>query len=77
MNANSFINAFGGHLMRAATRAAIALGIAKGIDTLANRGKDPSEMTPEERRQADKARKDTRQMVKRARQAARITRRLR
>lgn len=39
----------------------------------ANRGKDPAD-DPEKRQQALKAQKDTRVMVKRARQAARITR---
>ncbi|MEZ5724633.1 MAG: hypothetical protein R3E47_06005 [Paracoccaceae bacterium] len=77
MNMNQFMNVFGRHLMRAATRAAVAIGITKGIEYAANRGKDPAQMTPEERQQALKAQKDTRAMVKRARQAARITRKIR
>ena len=77
MNMNQFMNVFVRHLMRAATRAAVAIGITKGIEYAANRGKDPAQMTPEERQQALKAQKDTRAMVKRARQAARITRRIR
>lgn len=77
MNANQFVNAFGRHLMQAVIRAAVAVGIAKGIDAVANRGKAPADMTPEERQLAEKARRDTRAMVKRARQAARITRKIR
>ena len=51
----------------------INLGINKGIDAVANRGKAPAQMTPEEQQAAQA----TRAAVKRARQAARITRRLR
>jgi hypothetical protein len=77
MNLNQFAGTFGRHLLKAATRAAVAIGIAKGIEYAANRGKDPAQMTPEERQLAAKAKHDTRTMVKRARQAARITRRMR
>ncbi|TXB71298.1 hypothetical protein FQV27_00410 [Paracoccus aurantiacus] len=63
--------------MKAVTRAALAIGITKGIDYVANRGKDPAKMTAEERKLAQKAKHDTRKMVKRARQAARISRRIR
>lgn len=47
--------------------------VNKGIDYASRRGKPEAEMTPAERVQAQKAR----QMAKRARKAARITRRLR
>ena len=53
------------------------LGIKKGIDLLANRGKDPAQMTPTERAAAAKTQQTAREAVKRARQAARITRKLR
>ncbi|MBP9182043.1 MAG: hypothetical protein KBF78_02835 [Fuscovulum sp.] len=47
-------------------------GINAGIDHLSRRGKPPAEMTPAERQQAQQAR----DLAKRARQAARLTRRL-
>ena len=77
MNMNQFGGTFARHLMKAVTRAAVAIGITKGIEYMANRGKAPAEMTPEERQLAAKAKHDARTMVKRARQAARITRRIR
>ena len=77
MNANQFVSAFGRHLMQAVIRAAVAVGIAKGIDAVANRGKDPAQMTPTERAAAAKTQQTAREAVKRARQAARITRKLR
>lgn len=77
MNMNQFGTAFGRHLMRAATRAAMAVGITKGIGYLARRGKDPAKMTEAEKREAQKMTKNSRQAIKRARQAARITRRMR
>lgn len=77
MNLNQLGGAFGRHLLNAVVRAAVAVGIAKGIEYAANRGKDPAKMTPEERKLAEKANRDTRAVVKRARQAARITRRMR
>lgn len=51
----------------------VNIGINKGIDAVANRGKSPQSMTPEERQAAQ----TTRAAVKRARQAARLTRRMR
>ncbi|MDF2140016.1 hypothetical protein [Paenirhodobacter sp. CAU 1674] len=54
-------------------RRLLNLGITKGIDMAAGKGKSQAQMTPEERKQAQNARA----AVKRARQAARITRRLR
>lgn len=54
-------------------RRLVNLGMTKGIDTVANRGKAPRSMTPEERQAAQ----NTRAAVKRARQAARLTRRMR
>jgi hypothetical protein len=53
-------------------RRTINTGINKGIALAARKGKPASEATPEDRKQAASAR----QMAKRARQAARITRRL-
>lgn len=77
MNMNQFGGAFGRHLMRAATRALMAVGITKGIDYIARRGKQPEKMTEAERKQAQKMSKTSRNAIKRARQAARITRRMR
>lgn len=77
MNMNQFGGAFGRQLMQAVTRAAIAIGITKGIAYIANRGKDPARMTEAEKREAAKISKDSRAVIKRARQAARITRRMR
>jgi hypothetical protein len=68
MNANQIINM----VMRMLGRRLINGGINKGIDLAAGRGKPAAEMTPEEHAQATQAR----QLAKRARQAARITRRL-
>jgi hypothetical protein len=53
-------------------RKAMNKGIRMGVETLATRGKPAAEMTPEDRAQAAR----TREMAKRARQAAKITRRL-
>jgi len=58
--------------MRIFGRRMINLGVSKGIDAAAGRGKPASEMTPEERAQAQSAR----QAAKRARQAVRLARRL-
>ncbi|WP_225972641.1 hypothetical protein [Paracoccus jeotgali] len=77
MNLNQLGGPFGRRIIRSLMRAAMAVGIAKGINTVANRGKDPASMTPAERAQAKKTQKNSRDMVKRARQAARITRRIR
>ncbi|MFV0294442.1 MAG: hypothetical protein ACK5II_15030 [Paracoccus sp. (in: a-proteobacteria)] len=77
MNPNQLMNGFGRHFMRSIMRIAMAFGITKGIELLATRGKDPEQMTDEERQLANKTRKNSRQAIKRARQAARITRRIR
>lgn len=77
MNANQLGGVFGRHLINAVTRAAMAIGITKGIEYLARRGKDPAQMTDAERREAANLSKTSRQAIKRARQAARITRRMR
>jgi hypothetical protein len=50
----------------------IGRGINAGIDYAARRGKPASEMTPEERQQAQKGR----QLAKRARQMAKMGRRM-
>ena len=47
-------------------------GISAGIDMASRRGKDPAQMTPEERQQAQSAK----QTAKRARQAMRLGRRI-
>ncbi|WBU57436.1 hypothetical protein [Paracoccus sediminicola] len=73
MNLNHIINM----VMRQVTRRATNAGIDKGLDMLARRGKDPADMTDQERREMANSKKSTRQMVKRARKAARITRRIR
>ncbi len=77
MNINGFVNQFGKHLVQAVIRAGMAVGIAKGIELLANRGKDPAQMTPEEQAAAARTQRSAREAVKRARQAARITRKFR
>lgn len=53
-------------------RKAVNTGVNKGIDFAARRGKAPAEMTPGERSQAQ----DARELAKRARKAARLTRRI-
>lgn len=67
MNLNQIINM----VIRMVMRRGINMGINKGIDLAARRGKAPSAMTPEERKQAQKAK----QTAAKARKAARITRR--
>ena len=59
-------------VIRMFTRRMINLGVNKGIDVAARRGKPEAEMTPEEREQSRAARV----AAKRARQAVRIGRRL-
>jgi hypothetical protein len=54
------------------SRIFVRKAVNKGIDYAARRGKDPAQMTPAERKQAG----DARALAKRARQAARITRRM-
>lgn len=53
-------------------RRAVNSGINKGISHFAGKGKPAGQMTPQERSQAAKGR----EMQKRARQAAKLTRRL-
>lgn len=53
-------------------RRAVNFGVNKGIDMVAGKGKAAAEMSPEEREAAAR----TRAAVKRARQAAKITRKL-
>lgn len=59
-------------IMNMLFRRAVNTGINKGIKHFAGKGKPAAEMTTQERAQAAKGR----DMQKRARQAARITRRL-
>ncbi|MDP2062691.1 MAG: hypothetical protein Q8Q63_04400 [Phaeovulum sp.] len=61
-----------GRVMRLFGRRAVNLGINKGIEVAARRGKPEAEMTPEDQAQARAAR----QTAKRARQAVRLARRL-
>jgi hypothetical protein len=53
-------------------RKAMTKGLNAGIDLFARKGKAPADMTPADHEQARQAR----EMAKRAKQAARITRRL-
>ncbi len=53
-------------------RRAVNTGINKGIDLAARKGKPAGQMTADDRKQAASAR----EMAKRARQAAKITRRM-
>ena len=69
MNLNGIIN----RLIRMFTMRAIN----SGINTAARRGKSEKDMTPQERLRARKQAKSARELTKRARQAARITRRMR
>ncbi|MCV2872979.1 hypothetical protein OEZ71_11805 [Defluviimonas sp. WL0050] len=68
MDAQRLINT----IVNIVTRRLINLGINKGIDTVARKGKPKNKMTAEDRKQAQ----DARALAKRARQAAKITRRL-
>ncbi|MEZ5884849.1 MAG: hypothetical protein R3D53_13725 [Paracoccaceae bacterium] len=69
MNLNQLINM----AVNIVTRRLMNIGINKGIDAISRRGNGKAPMTPEEARQA----KTARAAAKRARQAARITRRMR
>lgn len=68
MNMNQLLNM----VTRTLTRVLIAFGIKKGINLVAGKGKPAAQMTQAEREQA----KTARAAVKRARQAARLTRRI-
>jgi len=68
MNLNSIIN----KIVNMFVRKAVNHGIDKGIGYAARKGKSEAQMTPMERTQAQKGR----EMAKRARKAASITRRL-
>lgn len=68
MNLNQIINL----ITRIFVRKAVNSGINKGIDFAARRGKAAKDMTPAEHAQANSAR----EMAKKARKAARVTRRL-
>ncbi|MDO5606514.1 MAG: hypothetical protein Q4G25_15270 [Paracoccus sp. (in: a-proteobacteria)] len=74
MNLNQIINM----VIRQLTRRAVNFGINKGMSTLAGRGKaaGPGTKTAAPDSGAAKAGQADREMVKRARQSARITRRL-
>ncbi|MFN7223690.1 MAG: hypothetical protein ACK4MS_06715 [Paracoccaceae bacterium] len=68
MNLNQIVNM----VMRIFVRKGVNWGINKGTDVVARRGKSPTQMTRADHIQAGQAR----EMVKRARKAARITRRI-
>lgn len=68
MNAQQLISM----IVNIVTRRLISLGFNKGIDFAARRGKPKEQMSASDRKQA----KDAREIAKRARQAAKITRRL-
>ncbi|MGO4853215.1 hypothetical protein [Phaeovulum sp. W22_SRMD_FR3] len=68
MNANQIFNLF----MRFFGRKLLNQGISKGVQLAAGKGKPAHQMTPAERKQAQVGR----EAIKRARQAARVTRRL-
>jgi hypothetical protein len=68
MNMNGLINM----VLRRLFRQVMNRGIAGGIDMAAGKGKPKAEMTHEERQQAAGAK----QTAKRARQAARLSRRM-
>lgn len=59
-------------IVNTVTRRLINLGINKGMDFASRKGKRKDQMTVVDRKQA----KDAREIAKRARQAAKITRRL-
>jgi len=67
MNLNQIINM----IIRIFLRRGINWGINKGMSMVSNRDKQPKSMTPQERAQSQQMRDAT----KRARKAARITRR--
>lgn len=69
MDLGKLLQMLGNMVLRALMRA----GLRWGTDRLAGRGKPADQMSPAERQAA----KQTRKAIKRARQAARITRRLR
>jgi hypothetical protein len=68
MNMNGLINM----VLRRLFRQAVNRGISGGINLAAGKGKPAAEMTPQERQQAAGAK----QTAKRARQAARLSRRM-
>lgn len=68
MNMQQLINM----VIRTVTRRLINLGINKGMDVVARKGKPKGHITAGDRKQAQ----DARALAKRARQAAKITRRL-
>ncbi|WP_224823626.1 hypothetical protein [Cognatishimia sp. MH4019] len=67
MNANQIINM----VLRMVMRRVIGMGVNKGIDMATKRGaKDPKDMTPEERMQAQQGK----EAAKKARQTAKLRR---
>lgn len=68
MNLNQILNM----VLRIFIRKGVNWGINKGVNMAARRGKSPAHMTPADHHQAAQ----TREMAKRARKAAQMTRRL-
>ena len=68
MNAQRLINM----IVNIVTRRLINFGINKGIDLAARKGKPKDQMTAKDQKQE----KDARETAKRARQAAKVTRRM-
>jgi DNA invertase Pin-like site-specific DNA recombinase len=66
------LNGLIGRMVNMFLRKAVNKGINAGVDLAARRGKSPSEMTPADHEQARKGR----ELAKRARQAAKLTRRM-
>lgn len=70
MNANQIVNM----IMRTVMRQLINKGVNAGMDKAFGKGKARADMTPEERRQADTAKRHTGNAQKALRQARRIGR---
>ena len=60
-------------LIRMLTRMATRRGMSKGMDMLSRGGKDPSDMTPEERAQANASKQAMRNSQRGLRQVRRFT----
>ncbi len=72
MNANQIINM----IIRQVTRRLVNKGVDAGIDMASRRGKARDQMTEDERARADSQTRQGKDMVKRARKARRLTRKL-
>ena len=70
MNLNQIVNM----VIRLVMRKAVNAGVNAGINRMSGKGKARRDMTPEERRQADSARKSSRQAGQVAKMGRRLTR---